>query len=319
MPIAVAVVFVLRRLGVLVVTLVVASVAIFAALALAPGDPAAAFVGGTTPSPDAVAAIREQYHLDDPFWSRYWDWASNLLTGHIGDSFVYQTNIATLVGPRLQVTLLLVLLSATLIMLFGVGSGIVAALSRAGIDRAITVLNAVLMGVPTFVVVIVLILVFSRTLDWFPVYGTGEGLLDVLHHLVLPAVAIAIAYLAFVSRVTRTAVRTELTSEHVETARSRGIPYHVIIRKHVLRNGSAEVFSVAGITIAGLIAGTAVAERAFGINGVGALLVDAASRRDIPVVQIISLFMVGAFVVMNSLVDVVNTLIDPRIGQGRRK
>lgn len=312
-------VFGLKRVVALVFTVLVASLAIFSSLALAPGgDPAAAMVGGRKPSPEALAAIREEFRLDDPFWVRYSSWLTDLLHGDLGRSFIYRADIGTLLAPRIETTLILVAYSALLIILFGVGSGIMAALAPRWVDRSITVTNSFLMGVPTFVVAIVLILLFSRVLPWFPVYGSGEGLADRLWHLTLPAVAMAVAYLAFVSRITRAAMRSQLNSEHAETARSRGIPNRLVVRRHVLRNASGEIFTVSGITIAGLFAGTAVAEHAFGINGVGSFLVEAASRKDLPVVQIICILMVVAFVTVNTVVDLVNTAIDPRLVQGRR-
>ncbi|MGF0313802.1 ABC transporter permease [Rhodococcus sp. IEGM1428] len=307
-----------RRLIVVLATVFIASFVIFASVALAPGDPAAAMVGGTTPNPDALAAIRFQFRLDDPLLARYWHWLTSTAHGDLGTSFVYRSDIWGLLAPRLETTLLLVAYSALLIIVIGVGSGVVASLSSRAVDKTINVVTSVLMGVPTFVVVIVLIFIFSRVLPWFPVYGTGEGLVDKLWHLTLPAVAMAVAYLAFVSRITRASMRSQMFSEHVETARSRGIPQRLIVFRHVLRNASSEILSVSGITVAGLFAGTAVAERAFGINGIGSLLVDAANRRDLPVVQIICLFMVVAFVAVNMIVDVTNVAIDPRIARGSR-
>ncbi|MFC6714150.1 ABC transporter permease [Branchiibius cervicis] len=205
--------------------------------------------------------------------------------------------------------------AALLILTVGIGSGILAALSGRIVDRSITVIGSILMGAPTFVVAMFLIWLFSQKLSWFPVYGTGDGLLDMLWHLTLPAVAMSCAYLAFLSRITRTAVRSALGSEHVETATSRGISPRAIITRHVLRNASPEVFAVSGITVAGLIAATAVAETAFGVNGIGALLVQAAGRKDLPVVLLISLIMVVAFVVINTIVDLINVAIDPRLAQ----
>jgi peptide/nickel transport system permease protein len=307
-----------KRLVALAVTVVVASLAIFASLALTPGDPAAALVGGTTPSPETLAAVREQFRLDDPFWVRYVHWAGDLLSGDPGRSFVYRADIGTLIAPRIETTLMLVAYSALLIILLGIGTGILASLAPRWLDRFVTVSNSILIGVPTFVVAIVLILIFSRVLPWFPVYGAGDGLSDKLWHLTLPATAMAVAFGPYVSRITRASMRSQMFSEHVETARSRGIPPRLVVRRHVLLNASGEIFTVSGITIAGLFAGTAIAESAFGINGVGSLLVEAASRKDLPVVQIICILMVVAFVVVNTVVDIVNTAIDPRRGQGHR-
>lgn len=305
-----------KRLAALVITVLIASVLIFLAFALTPGDPATVLAGGSRPDPTTLAEIRHEFHLDDPLWQRYLIWIGGLFRGDLGESFVYRTSVSSLIGPRIETTTILVAYAAILIVLFGVGSGIVAALSGRFVDRAVTVLGSILMGAPTFVVAMFLIWVFSQQLDWFPVYGSGDGLGDILWHLTLPAVAMSCAYLAFLSRITRTAVRTELGSEHVETATSRGLRRRAVITGHVLRNASPEVFAVSGITIAGLIAATAVAETAFGVSGIGSLLVQAAGRKDLPVVLVISLIMVVAFVVINTIVDMINVAIDPRIAQG---
>jgi peptide/nickel transport system permease protein len=312
--------FVGRRLIALVVTLLIASVAIFGALAIAPGDPAASLAGGTLPNPATLAQIRADYHLDDPFWTQYWHWLSGLLGGDLGTSIVFRSNVSSLLSGRVVNTLLLVGYAATLILAVGVGLGVLAALRGRRVNAAVTAGTTVAMGAPTFVMAIVLIWIFATKLSWFPVYGSGEGFADKLRHLTLPAVALSFTYVAYVTQITRAAVRAELHSEHVDTARSRGLPSGVIVRHHVLRNASAPILAISGLTIAGLFAGTAVAEQAFGVNGIGSLLIQSASKQDLAVVQILAMFMVAAFVVVNTLVDVVNVVLDPRLAEqgGRR-
>ncbi len=150
---------------------------------------------------------------------------------------------------------------------------------------------------PAFVAAIVLITVFAVNLGWFPVFGSGEGFWDRLWHLTLPAVALAFTWCAYVTQITKASVREELGREHVETARSRGIPWPLIVRRHVFRNALIPITTVAGLTVAGLIAGAVVVEQAFGLNGMGSFLVQSASQKDFAVVQAISLLLVTAFVV----------------------
>lgn len=306
--------FLARKIGALLLTLVVASILIFLALYLAPGDPAV-LLGGRDANPEVIAALRMQYGLDDPLVVQYANWLGSVLTGDLGRSFIFRTDIMDLIAPRIPITLMLVAYSALLILVIGIGSGIAAALGSRAVDRSVTVTTSLLMGAPTFVVAIVLITVFSVYLSWFPVFGAGEGFWDRVHHLTLPAIAMACAYLAFVSRITRSSVRAEMYSEHVDTARSRGIAPRDYILHHVLRNASSQIFAVSGLTIAGLFASTAIAEHAFGISGIGSLLIEAAARQDMPIVQALSIFMVTAFVIVNMIVDVVNAIIDPRIAQ----
>ncbi|WP_243060077.1 ABC transporter permease [Nocardioides sp. SR21] len=304
--------FVLRKVGALVVTLLVSSLTIFLALHLAPGDPATAIAGGTKPNPENLARIRAEYNLDDPWWSQYLHWLHGIVTGDLGTSMVYKTDVSTLLTARVGSTALLVLYAGALILVFGIGLGVLAGLRGRVTRTVINVVTTVAMGAPTFVVAIALIAIFATTLDWLPIYGTGEGLTDRLAHLTLPAIALSLSYVAYVATVTRAAVDEEKVSEHVETAVSRGTPQRLITRRHVMRNAVAPILTVSGLSIAGLFAGTAVAEQAFGVNGIGSLLVDASAKGDLAVVQVISLFMVAAFVVVNAVIDAVNALLDPR-------
>jgi peptide/nickel transport system permease protein len=300
----------LGRLGGLVLTLFLASVAIYSAVLLT-GDPIAALAGGAKPTPELVEQIRAEYHLDDPVWARYWQWLASAVQGDFGRSFVYKTDVMTLVAPRFGITLQLVLLTVAIILVFGVGSGVLAALRGGAVDRTVAVLTSLGMALPTFVVAILLIWIFAKTLGWFPVYGDGEGGWDRLWHLILPAVSLAVLFIAYISRVTRSSLVAQLHSEHVDTARVRGIPRSRIFGVHVFRNASPQILAIAGTTIAGLFAASAIAEVAFGLGGIGSLLVQAAARADLPVVQIVSLLLVAIFVVLNAVADLVSALIDP--------
>jgi len=299
------------RFGGLVLTLFLSSVVIFSALLLTPGDPIAALAGGAKPTPELVAQIRTEYHLDDPIWSRYLQWLGGVFTGDFGRSFVYKTDVLNLIAPRFGITFQLVLLTVVIILIFGVGSGVLAAMRGPGVDRAVTILTSLGMALPTFVVAILLIWVFAKSLGWFPVFGEGSGGWDRFWHLVLPAVSLAVMFIAYISRVTRSALAAQLHSEHVETARVRGIPAGRVFRVHVFRNASPQILAIAGTTIAGLFAASAIAEQAFGLGGLGSLLTEAAARKDLPVVQIVSLLLVAIFVVLNAVADLFSALIDP--------
>ncbi|PWJ53509.1 peptide/nickel transport system permease protein [Quadrisphaera granulorum] len=302
---------VLAQLGGLLSTLVIASAVIFGALVLTPGDPVSAIIGGVQPTPELIAQVRADHHLDAPVWERYLQWVGGILSGDLGQSMVYKTSISALLAPRIAVTATLVAYAATIVALVGIGSGILA--SRGGPwDQAVLVSTTVGLAMPTFVVAILLVWVFARLLGWFPVLGVGDGGWDTLRHLTLPAVSLAIIYIAYVSRITRGSLVAQQTREHVETARVRGIPSARIFRAHVLRNASPQILAVSGTTFASMFATAAIAEQAFGLGGVGALFTEAASRKDIPVVQVIALLMVSIFVAANALVDIIAALIDPR-------
>jgi peptide/nickel transport system permease protein len=305
--------FALRRLLGLAATLLVTSFLIFGALYLTPGSPLSYLVGGRTVSPQTVARIKAEYHLDAPFPTRYLSWLDDVLHGRFGVSLVYKESVGGLISPRLGDTLFLLCYAAILIILVGVTAGVAAGLARPRVDGAITALATVGLATPSFIASTVLVTVFAVQVRLFPVFGAGSGFTDRLWHLTLPAVALALSGCAYVTRVTRAAIRQERNREHVETAYSRGLPAHVVIRRHVLRNALAPIATVSGLTIAGLIAGTAVVETAFGLDGVGSLLVQSVSQQDFAVVQAICLILVTAFVLVNTLVDLLYPLIDPRL------
>jgi peptide/nickel transport system permease protein len=308
----------LGKLGGLLLTLFLSSIVIFSAVLLTPGDPVVALAGGLRPTPEMIAAIKAEYHLDQPVWVQYFSWITGVLGGDLGTSFVYKTPVVELIAPRFGITLLLVLYTLVLIAVFGIGSGILAATRGRGTDRAVLVATSFGVALPTFVVAILLIWVFGRVLGWFPVYGAGEGLLDNLYHLTLPAISLAVLYIAYLSRITRGAVVGQLHSEHVDTARVRGIPRNRIFRHHVFLNASPQILAISGATVAGLFAASAIAEQAFGLGGLGSLLTEAAARKDLPVVQVISLLLVILFVVFNAAADIAIAVIDPDSVKPRR-
>lgn len=310
--------YVLLKLAGLVATLVVASLVIFGSLYVAPGSPLSFLTRGRSISPEAVAALEHQYHLDEPFVVQYWRWLTAALHGDFGTSILFRDPVNSLLAARALNTVALVLFAAVLIITVGLAIGVLSGLRPGWLASSLMVLSTAAMAVPAFVAAVVLTLVFAVNLGWLPVFGPGAGLTDRLTHLVLPAVALALASVAFVARLTQAAVRQELAADHVQTAISRGLPYRLVVRRHVLRNAAPPVLTVAGLTIAGLIAGSVVVEQVFQLNGLGSYLVSAVQQKDFPVVQAICLVYVAAFIVLNTLIDVAYGLLDPRIAAGRR-
>jgi peptide/nickel transport system permease protein len=310
--------FAARRLAMLVLALLVASFVIYASLSIAPGDPLAVLTGGRTLPPEATAVLRARYHLDEPLPVQYWHWLTSAVQGDLGDSIALRESVNAVITQRAAVTFELVLYASILILLLGIGSGVLAGLRRGALDTTVIAATTVSAAIPSFVAAIVLIAVFAVNLGWFPALGAGEGVLDRLWHLTLPAIALALSALAIVARVTRVSVRDEMGREHVQTAISRGLPWHLIVRRHVLRNAAIPITTISGITIASLIALSAVVERAFSLNGLGAALVSAAASKDFAVVQGVSLILVAAFVITNAIVDLLYAVLDPRVALGSR-
>ncbi|MEV0408265.1 ABC transporter permease [Actinoallomurus sp. NPDC050550] len=300
----------IRRLAGMAATLLVTSFLVFASLYLAPGDPIAFLVRGRSPSPAQLVALRAEYHLNQPFPVRYFDWLVGVLHGDFGRSYLFNESVAAVIWSRLPATLLLIGVSTVLILGVGVGAGVIGALRR---GRLVVVLVTVGAAIPSFTAAIVLRSVFGVRLGWFPTVGNGSGVLDELHHVILPSVALAITFMALVTRVTRSAMLDELGREHVEVVRSRGLPEATVIRRHVLRNALGPIVTVSGLLVSGLLVSTTIVETAFGMSGIGSLLVQSVEKMDFPVVQAIVLLVVGAFVVVNTLVDLLYPLIDPRV------
>jgi len=310
--------FVARRMAMLVATLLVASFAIYSAMYLAPGNPIAALLGGRTPTPEAIAVLEERYHLNDPFMVRYVRWIGGALHGDFGVSIQLRQEVSTIIAQRIGTTAQLVLYSSLIIIVFGIAMGVASGLRKGVLDNIVIGVTTVSAAIPSFVASIILLSVFAVNLGWFPALGTGDGPLDQIKHLTLPALALAFSSIALVARITRSSVREELGREHVQTAISRGIPYPLVIRRHVMRNAAIPITTVVGITVASLFAASAVVERAFALNGLGSYLIQAALSKDIAVVQGISLVIVAVFVVANAIVDFLYAVLDPRVSLGAK-
>ena len=308
--------YLMMRLVGLVVTLVASSFLIFSSLYLIPGDPVATLSADRALPPEAVEAVRRQYHLDDPFPARYVAWLGDVVRGDLGESVAFNTEVADLVSARVGTTVLLVAMASVLIVGVGITLGVLAGIRGGPLDTGVVFTTVIGQAVPSFVAAFVLIWLFAVRLSWFPAIGSGEGFAGRLHHLTLPAVALALAYLASVARIARAATREEMGREHVETARGRGLSPSQIVRRHVVRNAMVPIVTVAGLTVVGLLAGTVVVERAFNLDGLGSLLVEAVVRKDVAVVQAVSLIFVAAVVVVNTAADLLYGVVDPRVELG---
>lgn len=305
------------KLGALLLTLFLASLLVFFSRFLVPGDPIRFLLRGRKPSPEAVAQVTAQYGLDLPPWQQYLNWITGVVQGDFGRSLQYRQDVSTVIGERLPVTLGLVVMAGTLIAIVGLTAGVIAALNRGRIaDRATLVGLTVLGAIPSFVGSIVLIAVFAVQLGWFPSFGSGEGFLGTVYHLVLPSVALAIVFVVLVGKVTRSSMVDQLGREHVEVAVSRGLTRGTVVRRHVFRNAVGPIVTVSGLLVAGLLVASSIVEAAFGLAGIGSLLVQSVDRLDFPVVQAIVLLVVAAFVAVNAIIDILEPWIDPRSAAG---
>ncbi|MET3984365.1 ABC transporter permease [Streptomyces sp. PvR034] len=311
--------FAVRRLAEMAATLLCASFVIFGAMYLAPGNPAAFLLGGRSASPETLKAINAQYHLDDPFAEQYVHWLGQVLHGDFGRSITYRTDVSRLLADRLPSTLLLISMALVLVVVLGLLLGWIGAVRGGGADATILVTTTFAIGTPSFVAAVLLQGLFAVKLHWFPTGGGGDGPLDVLWHLALPAIALALYLIGMLARVTRASMLDVLGQEHVTVARSRGVSEGQVIRRHVFRNALGTVLTTGGLIVSTLLVCTVLVESAFSVGGIGQLLELSTTTKDFPTVQAISLIMVGLFMTVNLLVDLIHPLVDPRVclGPGR--
>ncbi|KFK87593.1 ABC transporter permease [Streptomyces sp. JS01] len=310
--------FAARRVAEMAATLLAASFVVFGAMYLAPGSPASFLLTSRSASPEAVAAINAQYHLDDPFAVRYLRWLGDMAQGDFGRSLTYRTDVSRLIADRLPTTLLLIAMALTVVVAVGLLLGRIAAVRGGATDTAVLISTAIAVGTPSFVAAVLLQGLFAVRLGWFPSSGAGDGFLDTLWHLTLPAVALALYLIGMLARVTRSAMLDALGAEHVTVARSRGVPERHVIRRHVLRNALGTVLTTGGLIVSTLLVCTILVETAFSIGGIGQLLELATSTKDFPTVQAISLIIVALFMTVNLVVDLLLPVVDPRITLGTK-
>ena len=310
--------YVLRRLLVAVPLILLISLGVFALINLAPGDPARALVGSRQASPDVLAAIRERFNLDEPFIVQYLIWLRAVVTGDFGRSIQGSQLVTTMISDRLPVTIFLGLYGSVVALGLGIPLGILAAVRRGSeIDRGVVTIGVIGVSAPAFATGIFLLYVFGVALGWFPTFGPGDGFVDRALHLTLPAIALGFSVMGLIIKITRASMIEELQKDYVAFARARGLGRSRIVVSYVLRNALIPVVTAAGLIVVGLLTGAVLVEVTFGLPGLGSLLVNAVSQRDIPVIQGIVLILAVFVVVLHVLIDVLYTFIDPRIRFGR--
>jgi len=309
-------VFLFKRLITLIATLIGASVVIFLVLEILPGN-AAQILMGPDASPDAVEALALKLGIDRPPLERYWNWVSGMLTGDLGLSYAYSTPVSELVLERLAVTVPLALMAMAITTVLALVAGIYAAArhNKAG-DVGLMALTQVGIAIPNFWFAILLILLFSVHLGWFSAGGFSgwdEGVLQGLKALLLPAISLAVVQSAILARITRSAVLEVLREDFVRTARAKGASQRRTLWGHVLRNALIPVITVMGLQFAELLAGTIVVENVFYLPGLGRLIFQSISNRDLIVVRNCVMLLAAMVVIVNFVVDVLYSVIDPRV------
>ncbi|MFW6204404.1 MAG: ABC transporter permease [Actinomycetota bacterium] len=306
----------LRRTLVFTLTLVLASIAVFAFMVVLPGDPARVALG-IQATEEALAATRAEFGLDRPLVVQYLDWVGGLLRGDFGVSYVTRARIGPLVSDRLQVTAWLVGAGMLVALVVALPLGILSAMRHRQVSgMALSGAAQVGMAVPNFLAGILLVTVVSVQLGWLPSGGwvaPVEDPAEFLRRLVLPALALGLVQGAVVTRYVRSAVLDVMREDYLRTARAKGLgPYRALVR-HGLRNAAIPVVTVLALQLATLLIGAVVVERVFVIPGLGSLLLDGVANRDLLLVQNVVMVLVVAVLLVNYLVDVLYTILDPRL------
>ena len=298
------------------VTLFLATVVVFLGVRALPGDPALALAGEDR-TPEALAAIRERYGLDQSLPVQFWHFVSNALHGDLGTSIRTGASVTSMLRTALPVTLELSTLAILLATFLGVGAGVVAAVRRGRpAEWAANAVALVGLSVPHFWLGLIAILYLSVATGLFPASGFVpflEDPVDNLHHIILPVVILGTGLSAVIMRQTRSAMLDALSTDYVRTARAKGLRTRVVIGRHALRNSLIVVVTIVGLQLGGLISGAVVTEQIFGLPGFGKMTIDAVFQRDYPVIQAVVLVTATAYIAINFLVDLLYSLIDPRI------
>ena len=310
----------LKRLFSLVISLLVASIVIFVVIEIVPGDPAT-YMLGINAQEDTIAALREELGLNATKIERYWGWLSGMMVGDFGTSYTYRSPVSELIGDRIWVSLPLALIALTLSTAIAFPIGILAA-SRRGSVTDMSVMGATQLGVaiPNFWFAMILVLIFAINLRWFAsggFPGWDEGLFAGLKALTLPAIALALPQASILARVMRTSLLDTLSEDFVRTARAKGLSKAKALRRHALRNALIPVLTIIGLQFSFMLAGAIIIENVFYLPGLGRLIFQSISQRDLIVVESVVMLLVFAVILVNFLVDLTYALVDPRL-RGRQ-
>ena len=308
--------FALNRLVSLLASLIVASLVVFAAVEIVPGDPAR-FMLGINAQPDTVAALRAELGLDRSLVERYFSWVGGLFTGDLGVSYTYRSPVSEIVAERMQVSLPLAVYALVLTVVIAFPVGMIAAGSRGGaVDTLFTGATQLGIAVPNFWFALLLILLFSVNLGWFSAGGFPgweAGLLPGLQALTLPAIALALPQASILARVLRSSLIDTLSDDYIRTARAKGLSAGQALRRHALRNAMIPVFTIIGLQFSFLIAGAVIIENVFFLPGLGRLVLQAITQRDLIVVESVVMLLVLAVILVNFVVELAYAWIDPRL------
>jgi len=294
----------------------VVAVIVFLLLHLAPGDPAALIAGDFATAED-IARIGKQLGLDRPLHIQFVAWVGQILRGDLGTSIFSHLPVTRLIHQRVEPTVVLSVTTLVIAVVLAVPIGVLAAWrARSWVDRLVMALAVCGLSIPVFVLGYLLIYLFAIQLGWLPVQGyvsLTEGVWPCLRSILLPSLALGSIYMALIARITRASLLEVLEEDYVRTAHAKGLSALTVVVGHALRNASIPIVTIIGVGLTLLIGGVVITESVFAIPGIGRLTVDAILRRDYPIIQAVILLSSGVYVLVNLVIDLVYTVLDPRI------
>ena len=293
------------------------SVVAFMLVRIIPGDPAVALLG-TRATPELIARVHDQLGLNLPLWQQYLNFLGSAAHGDFGISFFYQTNVTDVTLPRLPVTLLLIAYATSLSLVIAIPLASIAAARHGGaVDHVIRLAATTSLGIPSFWLAIVLLLILVVRFHLFPIGGAGTGGLDTIWHLTLPALTIALSIAPILVRSLRSSLISVLSADFVTTGRAAGLRPWTLRSSYVLRNSLMPLITVLSLNVGWLIGGTVVIEQVFAIPGLGSLLIGSIATRDYAIIQLVTLILALVVIVVNLVTDVAYAVLDPRVSLGR--
>ncbi|MDR0663183.1 MAG: ABC transporter permease [Spirochaetaceae bacterium] len=305
--------YIFKRILLMIPVLLGVTFIVFFIMNLTPGDPAAIILGDQV-TPESLAKTREELGLNDPLLVRYFNYIKNMCKGDLGVSYRNKISVWAQVWDKFPNTCILALAGIIVALLIGIPVGILSAKKQySAVDNVSVVLSLVGVSMPNFWLGLLLSLLFALKLGWFPSQGMGQGLFPLLRSLVLPAITLGTGVAATVVRMTRSSMLEVIRQDYILTARSKGISEKDVTRKHMFKNALIPIITAVGLQFGSLLGGAMLTETVFSWPGLGRLMVDAITRKDIPMVLGAVIFMAVMFSIVNLTVDIVYGFVDPRI------
>jgi peptide/nickel transport system permease protein len=310
------IVLIVRRLLLALVTLFIISLIVFLGVEALPGDSATGYLGQFA-TPESLAALRDEFGLNDPIHVRYFNWLGDILRGDLGTSMVKRKPVAELIGNRFRNTVVLTVASALVGIPLAIILGVIAGLMRdKWLDVVISTTSIITMTLPGFVTATILIFIFAIRLEWFPaiiLLPTDVPVIELLPNIVLPVITLTLIMVAHILRLVRTNMIDVMVSEYVQMARLKGVPAMQIVFKHALPNAMLPTINVVALTLAWLVGGVAIIETVFNFPGIGKLLIGAITDRDFALVQGIAIILSGIYIALNLIADLLSLVLNPKL------